>query len=103
MMANVYTRIAIFSSGQHHIPVFEEVHGSGPVVVREETNDDNDDGQPDLGPPAIWYLRFQTVEDALKHTGGSRVGLWGHQVTVHLDGQDISNDEAKDRANAVSG
>lgn len=58
-----------------------------PVEVFAWTNDDQDRGYPN--DDAGWAMDFDTVEQALKHTGTSRVGISGVRVTVTLDGEKI--------------
>lgn len=58
------------------------------VLVRVETNDDDDDGYPD-GEWAAWEEKFDTEYQALKHTGVSRVGISGVIVTVELNGRTV--------------
>jgi hypothetical protein len=64
----------------------EEIPGQ--VVVRAETNDNNDDGYPD-GEWVAWENTFPDVKSALKHTGVCRVGVSGVVVTVNMDGKEI--------------
>lgn len=60
--------------------------GQPGAEIRCSTNDDNDDGFPD-GDIAEWTLKFDTVEEALKHAGKTRRGFYGQPVTVTLDGE----------------
>lgn len=58
------------------------------VLVKVETNDDNDDGYPD-GAWTYWSMRYPSVDQALKGCGKCRVGISGVIVTVTLDGKEI--------------
>lgn len=57
------------------------------VIVYESTNDNLDTGYP--SEYASWTTRFKNTEDALKHTGKSRTGIFGSEVTVTLNGNKI--------------
>jgi hypothetical protein len=63
-----------------------ETLGEDGVIVREVTNDDNDDGYSD-GQEASWEWRAPSLEKALKRTGKSRIGISGITVTVSVDGE----------------
>ena len=60
----------------------------GTVSVRENTNDDNDDGYPD-GKEVWWDWQAKNLDAALKHTGKSRIGISGIRVTVTIDGEEV--------------
>lgn len=57
------------------------------IIVYESTNDNLDQGYP--SEYAAWDLTFKTLESALKHTGKSRTGINGAEVTVSLNGEKI--------------
>lgn len=59
----------------------------GRTLVKEETNDDNDDGYPD-GEWVSWSNLFTSEADALKYAGFCRVGISGVIVTVTVDGKE---------------
>jgi hypothetical protein len=55
-----------------------------------ETNDDNDDGMADPAIVRDSYGPYRDLQGALQMThGGSRFGVYGHRVTVFLDGRQI--------------
>lgn len=62
--------------------------GSEFVSVRVVTNDDNDDGIPDL-EPVSWTHTFPNLEAALKQYGKSHYGVAGHRVDVFVDGKKV--------------
>lgn len=66
----------------------EDIVGKGPVVVQQETNDDNDDGYPD-GQVETWWLRFETLEAAIAQLGYTRRGAYGQPVDVCLNGEPL--------------
>jgi hypothetical protein len=74
----------------------------GRYQVDGEWNDDNDDGVPD-GETTHWSQIVDTREQALRITGVTRTGWYGHQVTVSLDGAmvtvakdaDVYNDQLR--------
>jgi len=57
------------------------------IIVYESTNDNLDTGYP--GEHAAWSRYFDTVQAAIKHTGVSRTGCLGSEVTVMLNGEKI--------------
>lgn len=59
----------------------------GQVDAHYETNDDDDDGVPGEVVYANYTLRNRAK--ALELSGKTRTGVFGHQVTVRLDGQQI--------------
>lgn len=63
--------------------------GAGLAHVRCETNDDNDDGIPDPGPPAVWEqnLTLKTALELASHK--SHTGIYGQPVDVYVDGEKI--------------
>ncbi len=68
----------------HEYDIWEE---GDRVRVYESTNDNLDRGYPT--EHAAWYCDFKDVESALKHTGRSRFGVSGIEVTVRLNGEKI--------------
>lgn len=102
MNDEVWMRSHIHSGG-FYVDETDDVAGRGPVVVRQETNDDDDDGIPDA-ETAVWYLRFETVEQAIKTVGVDRIGFYGQPVEVFLDGVRLTRErlEEIDRANAAA-
>lgn len=77
-----YSTYQIFSEGGAP-PYGTDKVGRGDVLVVCTTNDNGDTGYP--GSWAMWDLWFETVEEAMKHTGKTRQGV-GHRVFVELDG-----------------
>lgn len=61
-------------------------HGDGSATVRVQTADTLDPG--DRSEHAEWTVEFDTVEQALKHTGASRISASGVVVTVRVDGRE---------------
>ncbi len=57
------------------------------VMLRMETNDDNDDGYPD--PEVVIWEKEMSLETALSVSGRTRVGVFGHKVSVYLDGVSV--------------
>lgn len=57
----------------------------GNAIVYFETNDDNDDGYPDPEIAKATYP-FDSLDKALRFTGKTRIGMWGQQVNVYLNG-----------------
>lgn len=66
----------------HTLPDGRSIGGS------TSTNDDNDDGYPDL-TIETWSVVFRDRADMLQRTGGSHVGCSGINVTVFLDGVEV--------------
>lgn len=61
-------------------------HGDGSASVRVETADRLNPG--DQIQRAELTLKFDTVEQALHHTGKSRISASGVVVTVRVDGRE---------------
>ncbi len=61
-------------------------HGDGSATVRIETADRLNPGDP--SEHAEWTMEFDTVEQALQHTGESRITASGVVVTVRIDGRE---------------
>jgi len=62
----------------------------GQIVSRHETNDDNDDGWPDV-EIACWTIGPQSKAVALKSPyDRSHIGCGGTYVYVYLDGKELS-------------
>jgi hypothetical protein len=59
--------------------------GNGMAHIRYETNDNDDDGSPDPGPPAVLEKNVK-LACALDCAGKSRIGYYGHPVDVYLNG-----------------
>ncbi len=78
-MDEVYTRWDIIS-----LP-------GGRAHIRMETNDDNDDGIPDVGPVTVWERDLMNKSLALRLAGQkSHRGAGGQKVTVYLDGKELA-------------
>ena len=60
--------------------------GQGGANVHCGTNDNFDMGYP--SQTEYWDLHFNRVEDALKHAGFSRTGVYGGKVTVTYNGEE---------------
>lgn len=58
----------------------------GMAHIESETNDDDDDGVP--GELTNWSTTCK-MSTALSIAGKSRIGIWGHEVNVYLDGEQI--------------
>lgn len=58
----------------------------GRARIESETNDDDDDGVP--GELTNWSTET-TMPTAKSIAGVSRIGIFGHEVTVYLDGEKI--------------
>lgn len=56
----------------------------GKVVVSTWTNDNLDLGEP--SETARWEITYPDLPAALKASGGTRYGMWGHRVDVYLNG-----------------
>lgn len=62
----------------------------GRAHVRMETNDNNDDGVPDMGPVMVWERDLMHLSLALKLAGEkTHTGSYGQPVTVYLDGKEL--------------
>lgn len=59
--------------------------GKSRYVVYGSTNDDWDRGYPTAY--GSWTLTFETLKEALKHTGVSRTGISGVDVRIYLNGE----------------
>ena len=61
-------------------------HGDGSATVRVETVDRLD--AADQSQHAAATFEFETLEQALQHTGKSRISASGVVVTVRVDGKE---------------
>lgn len=77
-----------FGIALHRIAVITgEFTADGSTLVKEMTNDNNDDGYPD-GEWEIWSSVFTNEDTALAYAGFCRVGVSGVIVTVTVDGKE---------------
>ena len=75
-MCNIYSQYQLWES-------------DAGVVIEYESNDDNDDGYPDVEIVKARY-HASSLEAALQITGGkSHIGLYGQPVDVYLNGDKI--------------
>lgn len=96
MPSDTYHLSHIWTNHPEEFEPNESVIGSGPVLLRQETNDDNDDGLPD-GYTEVWYLRFKTLKDCYIHLCGglkdrvpySHLGYFNQPVTTIQDGVEL--------------
>lgn len=78
--------MSVLGHGRAWQNYYVTTHGDGSATVRVETADRLNPGDP--SERAEFTLEFDTVEQALRHTGKSRITSSGVVVTVRVDGRE---------------